>query len=360
MRGALRSFVHAALKIAHPHADFDPLDHNGLTARCHRDWPADADFVTRWNSLSAQDPSATVFSGPIWQSSVVDEFVPAPDFRLITVERNHQLLAILPLALNSVSMLETPGHWVSDYLEPTIDPNAASEIWDIILRLLDNLWDWSVGGVKLHHIRANSPIRDTLRALAPQHRFEYTETPVAKNPYLDLPKSWDQFLATLDSHERKEIKRKIRNAQTKANLQWNNLTTPTEIQPALERAISAMRNSDPLKANFTERVLGNFLRRLCPKLATAGQLTLQELHLEGNPAAWLFNLPSSRGPMIYNTSYDYAQRQHSPGIVSFALGIQDAITAQAPVYNLLRGDEEYKERLGAQVMDLYTIQLMPA
>ena len=62
--------------------------------------------------------------------------------------------------------------------------------------------------------------------------------------------------------------------------------------------------------------------------------------------------------MIYNTCYEFAQRKWSPGVVSFALAIQDAIAAGSPVFNLLRGAEEYKTRLGALDLDLFKIQLV--
>jgi CelD/BcsL family acetyltransferase involved in cellulose biosynthesis len=360
MRGALRALVPAALKIAGSSGDFGPLQRDDLCARCLRDWPDDPDFLPRWNELLARNPWATAFLSPGWQSAVVNEFVPAGQFRLVTVSRQRQLLAVLPLALNTSSMLETPGSWVTDYLNPLVDSQAAAECWEMILRLLGELWDWSVGGVLLHQVRADSPLRQILPGLAPNFGFKYRETLFAKAPYIVLPKSWDEYLASLDAHERKEIKRKLRNAQTKANLQWLTIRDEAELVPALDRALAAMRQSESSKADFTDEILVGFLRRLCPILARQGDFFLQELWLQGKPSAWLLCLRSDRGPMIYNTSYEFAQRRWSPGIVGFSLAIQDAIAAGAPVFNLLRGAEEYKTRLGAKDLDLFRVTLTPS
>ncbi|MGD0769498.1 MAG: GNAT family N-acetyltransferase [Tepidisphaeraceae bacterium] len=359
MRGALRALIPAALNIAGNNRDFDPLERNGLCARCLRDWPDDPDFLPRWNELLARNPWATVFLCPAWQSAAVNEFVSAGQFRLITVSRQQQLLAVLPLALNASSMLETPGGCVTDYLDPLVDSQAGPECWEIILRLLDELWDWSMGGVLLHQIHGDSPLRQILPGLASNFGFEYSETLADKAPYIMLPKSWDDYLASLDSHERKEIKRKIHNARTKAHLQWLTIQREEELVPALDRALAAMRQSESCKADFTDEVLVGFLRRLCPILARQGDFFLQELWLEGKPSAWLLCLRSDRGPMIYNTGYELSQRRWSPGIVSFSLAIQDAIAAGSPVFNLLRGTEEYKKRFGAQDLDLFDIQLLP-
>jgi CelD/BcsL family acetyltransferase involved in cellulose biosynthesis len=360
MRGALRALVPAALKIAGGSGDFEPLQHDGLCARCLRDWPNEPDFLPRWNELLARNPSATVFLSPAWQSAVVNEFIPGGQFRLITVSRQQQLLAVLPLALNTSSMLETPGRWVTDYLDPLVDSQAAAECWEIILRLLDELWDWSMGGVLLHQVRGDSSLRQILPGLAPNFGFAYRETLIAKAPYIVLPKSWDEYLASLDAHERKEIKRKIRNGQTKAHLQWLTIQREEELVPALDRALAAMCQSESSKADFADEVLVGFLRRLCPILARQGDFFLDELWLEGKPSAWLLRLRSDRGPMIYNTTYAFSQRQWSPGIVSFSLAIQDAIAAGAPVFNLLRGAEEYKTRLGAKDLELFRVTLTPS
>jgi len=358
MRGALRTLVPAALKLAHPRGDLSPIERDGLCCRCHRDWPNDPDFVSRYRELLAKNPPATVFNSLAWQSAVVNEFVPAGQFRLITVSRDSQLLAALPLALNTASMLETPGRWLTDYLDPLVDSEAIRQSWSMILNLLDKHWDWSIGGVQFHHVRADSAMRRVLPDLAPTVGFDYSETRMSSAPYITLPKSWEEYLGSLDAHERKEIKRKLRNAQTKANLGWRTLNTEEEILPALERAMSAMRQAESPKADFTDEVLVGFLRRLVPILARQGDFYVQELWLENTPSGWLLCLRSARGPMIYNTSYDFAKRQLSPGIVCFSLALQDAISEGASVFNLLRGAEEYKKRLGAHDLELFKVQLL--
>jgi CelD/BcsL family acetyltransferase involved in cellulose biosynthesis len=360
IRSALRTIVPAALKIAHPSDELPSLEKDGLIARCLRDWPDTPDFARQYQDLLSRTPSATVFCSPAWQSAVVNEFVPAGQFRLITVSRGSDLLAILPLAFNTASMLETPGRWLTDYLDPLIDSREAPQAWEIILELLNTLWDWSIGGIQFHHIRGDSAMREILPSLSPKFAFEYSEAATSSAPFIVLPKTWDEFLASMDSHQRKEIKRKLRNAETKANLQWLTHKTEAEIAPALERALSAMRQSESFKADFTDEILVGFLRRLAPILCRQGDFYIQELWLENKPSAWLLCLKSDRGPMIYNTSYDFAQRQWSPGILSFSLAMRDAITAGAPIFNLLRGAEEYKKRLGAQDLELFKIQLLPA
>jgi CelD/BcsL family acetyltransferase involved in cellulose biosynthesis len=360
VRGALRSIVPAALKIAHPREPLPPVEQGGFTAQCLRDWPANDNFQRQYLDLMQRTASATVFNSLAWQTAVVNEFVPAGQFRLIAVSRDQQLVGLLPLGFNTASMLETPGKWLTDYLDPLIDSELATDVWKIILHLLNKLWDWSIGGLQLHHVRGDSNLRRILPEIAPEFGFEYSDAAVSAAPFIVLPKTWDQYLAALDAHQRKEIKRKLRNAETKASLRWLTLKTESEIAPALDRALAAMRQAESEKADFTDEILVGFLRRLAPALCRQGDFFINELWLEEKPAAWLLCLRSERGPMIYNTSYDFAARQWSPGVLCFSRAIQDAITAGAPIFNLLRGAEEYKKRLGAQDLELFKVQLLPA
>jgi len=50
----------------------------------------------------------------------------------------------------------------------------------------------------------------SLKKIAPDFGFEYQETVVESTPYLVLPETWDQYLATLSTKQRKAQKRNIR------------------------------------------------------------------------------------------------------------------------------------------------------
>lgn len=360
LRGMLRTMVPAALKISHPgDSPFPPVERNGLIAVARRDWPDDPNFLAQWRDLMTRCESASVFQGPTWQEAIVDEFVPAGQFRLITVQRDEQLLAVLPLCLSTTSTLESPGKWVSDYLDPLVDDDAHDECWSVILELLASIWDWSLTSVRLHHVRENSKLRDTLPELSFEYGFEYLKTPPESESALHIPLSgsWEDYLKQLDGHERKEIKRKMKNAQAKGRSVWSIVAGSEDLDRSLDCALAAMCQASASKADFSHEILAPFLRIVLPRMARDGDFYINELWIEDRPVSWLLCFRSRHGPMIYNTGYDHGMRHWSPGAVSFALAIQDAIEAGFPTFNLLRGDEDYKKRLGALETPLYTVTL---
>jgi CelD/BcsL family acetyltransferase involved in cellulose biosynthesis len=67
--------------------------------------------------------------------------------------------------------------------------------------------------------------------------------------------------------------------------------------------------------------------------------------------------PSPAGPLLYNTGFDPAARPWSPGVVAILLAVRRAIEQHAVEYDLMRGCEEYKYRMGAVDRPMYQITL---
>ena len=358
--GVLRTLFPVGLRIGNSRGwERLSLERAGLVACCDRAWPQDPRFLKEWAALQARMPNSTVFNSPGWQRAVTDEhLVAAGRLRIMTVRRDNELLAVFPLALNAASVLETPGKWVSDYLEPLVDPAAGGDCWPLILDLLNDNWDWSTRGLILHNIPETSVVRSILKAIAPEHGFDYLETVVDCAPYLLLPETWDKYLAMLSTKQRRAQKTNIRKAETEGRARWLTLSTMEEIEPALKRGLAAMRQAEGKKGKFSRKFLCGFLDRVVPAIVAQGDFYMHELWLRDKPAAWHFLLRSREGPMGYNCTFDAAQRNWSPGSTSFALAIRSSIEAKFPKYNFMRGAEEYKARFGCKSIDLLRISLL--
>jgi CelD/BcsL family acetyltransferase involved in cellulose biosynthesis len=131
-----------------------------------------------------------------------------------------------------------------------------------------------------------------------------------------------------------------------------------ETAPALERGLTALRQSEGDKGKFACAFLSGFLQRVVPTLVAQGDFYMQELWLQGKPAAWLFLFRSREGPMLYNTAFDASLREWGPGSMALCMAIRDAIEKKAGNFNFLRGSEDYKFRYGCKSMDLLKISLI--
>lgn len=358
--GYLRTLAPYGLKISDPHGrEVRVLERDGLVARCDRAWPEDSEFLEQWTALLARSSSATVFNSPAWQRAITQEnVVPAGRLRIITVRRDKTLLAVFPLALHAFSVLETPGYWLSDCLEPLVDPAAAEQCWGLILELLNDLWDWSTRGLVLHNIVENSPILAILQTLAPKYGFGYQQGMTNRVSHLILPDNWEQYLATLGPKQRRNHRKNLRSADNEGQARWLTLSTMEQIAPALERGLAALRQSEGDKGKFACAFLSGFLERIVPTLVAQGHLYMHELWLQGKPAAWLFVFRTREGPMFYSCAFDASLGDWSPGSTSFCMAIRAAIEEKAGKCHFLRGSEDYKVRFGCTSLDLLKITLI--
>jgi CelD/BcsL family acetyltransferase involved in cellulose biosynthesis len=111
------------------------------------------------------------------------------------------------------------------------------------------------------------------------------------------------------------------------------------------------------KGSDVAKYLRPLIEIAAPPLLRDGRMQLWMLHLNGQIASSLLQIPTPAGPMLYNCGYDPAQKKWSPGIVAVATSIRNAIAAGATTYDLLRGQEPYKYRLGAVDRALVRITL---
>jgi CelD/BcsL family acetyltransferase involved in cellulose biosynthesis len=337
----------------------EPIASGTLRARCQEDWPTDTGFVAAWNRLHAAVPTATTFHTYPWQCAVFETLCKPGRLRLITVWSNtNDLVAVFPMSMRDDGLLETLGPAVSDYLEPLIDPAHETQVWPLLLKLFSKLRSERRRNVTLHNIRDDAACRKVLAGLAPAEGFAFEEKRVEQTPVLSLPPSWDDFLAALDPHERKETRRKINKAQTKGNARLVRCSAdPAQINAALAHTFALMEQSPGDKGDAVRKTIRPLLEKAAPALIQSGHLLLTTLYVNDEPAAVTLECPYPSGPQLYNCGFEAAKKEWSPGVVLTSLIIKEAIENGAKEFDLLRGQEAYKYRIGAKDRPLWMITL---
>ena len=355
LKSTVRSLFAGGLKVsATDGPPAESVEAGGLTATCYREWPP---INEQWNALWAASPSATTFNSPTWQHLAVGPTLRPHSLRLITVTRSDQLLAVLPLELVPSGFLESAGLAVSDYLDPLAADDPA--VWSAILQLFNHLWDHQLKAVTLHNVRGESPVRTILSEIAPTAGFIVEEAPLDAAARIQLPGAWDDYLASLDAHERKELRRKIRKAEEQGGARLF-ISDRSNFHPDhLTASLDLIEAADESKREWLRTNVRPLLQRTGEQLVREGRLRLLILRLSGRSAACILDFPSRSGPLLYNSGFDPSQRALSPGVVTFGLAIKDAIERKCPVFDMLRGQHPYKYKLGAADHPLYRLSLRP-
>ena len=157
---------------------------------------------------------------------------------------------------------------------------------------------------------------------------------------------------------RKETRRKVNKAFTRADAKIVRCPPdPAEIAKTLPIALSLMEQAPGEKGEAVRNHLRPLLERAAPALITQGRLWLDTLYLNNQPAACTLQFPHPTGPQLYNCGFDAAKREFSPGVVLTAEILRHAIESGAQSFDLLRGQEPYKYKLGAQDRPLWMLTL---
>lgn len=160
-------------------------------------------------------------------------------------------------------------------------------------------------------------------------------------PLLTLPLTWDDYLYRLDGKSRHELRRKMRRI---------NGAAMRDVKSAdIDVLFRLMSKSDVGKDGFLTPGIMAFLRELTELFGQKGWLRLRVLIFEQNPVGMILAFARKGRVYLYNMGFDPLYRQLSPGIMTVALDIQSAISEGYEYYDFLRGDEDYKYRLGAEV-----------
>jgi CelD/BcsL family acetyltransferase involved in cellulose biosynthesis len=302
-----------------------------------------------WNRLVAQSPVNVPFL--TWQ------FQTTWWRRLGQAEGRLHLLAVQDAAAEWVGALPlyesasadgpvvriVGGVDIADYLDVVAATGHEEAVWKALLGTLVET-DWQT--LDLRPIPAASPTAALLPALARAAGLGCRIAPEERCPVIDLPDSWDAYLARLSGKDRHELRRKLRRAESGAP-RIEVARTPAGVAALMDSFLALHRKSKTGKARFMDEQMEAFFREMSTALAAAGWAALWLLWLEGRPAAALFCFEYGDSVGVYNSGFDPEARALSPGVVLIARTIQDAIERGFRRYDFLRGDEPYKYGFGA-------------
>lgn len=210
----------------------------------------------------------------------------------------------------------------------------------------------------LHCIPEGSPTLEELNEMLNQGwdvRIDLEEF----SPWVELPRTWEEFLQGLTSHHRHEIRRKMRKAEKDLEVDFVVVNPENGWDKAMEHFFRLHRLSQPQKAVFMDENRESFFYEMAKIFATEGMVRLTELRSHQGPIASSISFVMGRTWALYNSGFDPRYKHYSPGIVLVAHTIKRAIAERLKVYDFLRGREIYKYDFGAKDRLLFRLRLRP-
>ena len=309
-----------------------------------------------WNRLWAGSAVKVPFLTWQWMTCWWMAFGGGFQLKLFRVnDDDGALVGLLPLYNGQGKSLRLVGGVdVSDYLDLVVKRGCEETVWNALVESL------AAGRVtlELHCVPATSPTHAVLPRLAGCHGFSPTIEREERCPVLDLPNSWDAYLASLSGKDRHELQRKIRRlTRVLPEVTFRSQRSLEGLDNQMKTFSDLHRKSKRGKAHFMDDRMEQFFLSIAREFASLGWLCLWFLEVRGDPLATLFCFDDGHTISLYNSGFDPGYAELAPGIVLTAHAIREAISCGRRRFDFLRGEEPYKYQFGAKPEDVMRITL---
>ncbi len=308
-------------------------------------------IADEWNGLYSRCPGATPFQHPEWVISWVETFSPEC-IRVIEVRSGSMLVGLAPLLIylrGEERVLAFMAGGISDYLDLLVDAQCEREAVTAIFEAIQKLDRWTT--LDLTDLPANSVLhRPTLAQLAAQHD---------RCSSLVLPATREELLQHLSKRQRANLRQAHSRLEKSggALVEVAKAETLTEFLDDLFRLHASrwVRAGQP--GVLADEKVKAFHRKATPELLARGILRLYRLRSKDQTLAVLYALLGGSTVFCYLQGYDPDFAALSPGTYLMFAVMEDAILSGMNKFDLLRGEEGYKQHWRAQAEATYRLSL---
>lgn len=308
------------------------------------------EIASSWNRLRHSLTWRCIFVLPAWLKAWWDAFGGDYQPYLQTLSDGRQVIGFAPLMVNNDTATFMGSPDVCDYLDFAIAPGEENDFFEV---LLDDLRKKGINKLDLRPLHPDSTVLKHLLPIARKRGYDVNCSTVDVCLELDLPNTWDEYLATLNGKQRHEVRRKLRRLWDTENAEFRCIEVDREREDRLGVFLKLFALSRSEKADFMAPKMESFFRSLTRAMADIGLLRFGVLQVKGIPAAMTMGFDYDDSHYLYNSAYDPQFSHLSVGLLSKVLCLKESIQRGMKRWNFLKGGEPYKYRLGGQEVPLY-------
>jgi CelD/BcsL family acetyltransferase involved in cellulose biosynthesis len=305
------------------------------------------DFVARdWSGLVRADPSGTFFHTPRYLKLYWEEFGQDIDLRIALAEEGDRTVGAGAFEIEGDTLWFLGGTEVTDYMGPVAVPGAGDAVAKELMEALAGLDSWR--RADLRGLPEDSPWLPRLRDAAGAQGLAVEDGEDSVAPMLELPGSYEEYLAGLPAKLRHEIRRKARRLDQETGGHRLVHADPDTLARDLGLFVAMHRSSEGPKGKFMKPGMEIFFRRLAEAFLDEGIFRLAFVEAAGRKMAGAIALVYAGTTYMYNSAFDHRYRDLAPGMVLVADLIEQACRERCERFDMLKGDLAYKYRFGAR------------
>jgi CelD/BcsL family acetyltransferase involved in cellulose biosynthesis len=300
-----------------------------------------------WDALASLPPMSSPFTSWAWYDAWLGSATPEERARATVLtlhDGKDQPTAMFPFALCRVPFRRATAKaltWATgqdgtpDHLDVVGHPDAAVE------KLAGPMEEMEWDVIVLSDVAACAPGVDRLVATFAHKGFVISRRPMHTCPYLDLPRDWDSYLASLSASRRQTIRRKERKLEREYGATFTDYTSET-LETGWQRFLMLHKRRWNGPGGFREPRSERLVRRFLERLAASGSLWLTTLDVHGEPAAAWCGFTWKDTVYFYQSGREPQWEAQSVGLVLMSRMIRRAIEGGYRSFDFMKGDESYK------------------
>lgn len=296
----------------------------------------------------------TLFVLPSWSEVWWQIFGSDLQLYLRAVRQGEKIIGIAPLLVKGEIASIIGGTDVCDYLDFIVAPGMEDDFFNV---LLNDLEQQGIRQLNVKPVRPDSTVLTNLVPIARQRKYEVFCCEEGVSVELDLPATWDDYLAKLTKKQRHEVKRKLRRLWEADNVEYRCVKVNQEVGDFINTFLKLFSLSREDKANFMTAQMESFFRLLAETMAKIGLLRVGILEINKLPTAIIMGFDYNNMMYLYNSAYNPEYSYLSVGLLSKVLCIKDSIQRGTKKWDFLKGAEPYKYHIGGKEIPLYACQI---
>jgi CelD/BcsL family acetyltransferase involved in cellulose biosynthesis len=304
---------------------------------------------TRWNDPKQKLDWSSVFVLPAWMSAWMEVFGGGAPLFVRTVLQDGGIVGIAPLMMRDGAARFIGDTDVCDYQDFIVAPDRER---DFCGALLDDLRENNVRELDLAHVRPDSIVVTALAPLAGARGHKVDLAREAVSYEMDLPRTFDEYLVSLTTKQRHEVRRKLRRMSESGAIEYCSVVDGAAVPAAMDTFFQMFVESRRDKADFMTERMRSFFRRIAAAMADIGLLKLGVLELDNRPVAQIMCFDYNDCIYLYNSGYDPDYTSLSAGLLSKVLAVKNSIEQGKSRFDFLKGAEVYKSHLGGREVPL--------
>ncbi len=297
----------------------------------------------------------SIFVLPSWLQVWWQAFGSGEELYLRAVRQGEKIIGIAPLLVRDKTACIIGSADVCDYLDFVVAPGMERNFFTV---LLGDLEQKGINHLDLRPLRPDSAGLTNLVAIARNRKCDVLCHEEEVSLELDLPATWDEYLAILTAKQRHEVKRKLRRLSEAGKVDYHSVEGSGTVRNAMGTFLKMFSGSREDKATFLTARMESFFRSLADTMAEAGLLRFGILELDMLPVAMVMCFDYNDCVYLYNSAYDPKYKSLSVGLLCKALCIKESIQGGRKRFDFLKGSEAYKYHLGGRETPLYSCQII--